>query len=580
MANRSRHSLIGLALASLASCTTSPSTTPIAPASRAIAAESAIERGDFLEARDLFADLVRRSTGAEQSQFQIGLARSDVGLGAAADALNLLDSMARPLPADLEPDFAAVRADALFALGRTAEAVQELVDREIWLDSADAILDNQSRIWNGLSNPLSQTGARTPTGDPIVDGWLALAPLTRLGDDQELFLQALLDWRSQFAGHPAAGGVLAERLAALRGPATALRTIALLLPLDDQLRPQALAINDGFLAAHFATGNAQSTAIRIYDTALRGSTMAYQDAQLDGADFIVGPLLPDEVGAIQAQAGFVPTLALNVAPGEGRAVASFYQFALSSDDETEAIARRVAAAGYSNAVILHASSDSGYRMMNNFRQSFELLGGHVIDAVPYVPGSQNLTATVAQALHTSESDDRYQRLRANLNRAIEFEPRRRADIDMIFLQTDDPSDARLLAPLLKGNDAENIPTYSTRNVYDPTRSGGDPDLDGVIFPDVPLLVDAVGEARVAADMLSEFSSDNANQDIRLFAFGFDAYLLAQALGTGDSVSWPLSGATGELYVGEAGRIRRALPFAEFTGGRPRAIVTTAETPNR
>jgi outer membrane PBP1 activator LpoA protein len=78
-----------------------------------------------------------------------------------------------------------------------------------------------------------------------------------------------------------------------------------------------------------------------------------------------------------------------------------------------------------------------------------------------------------------------------------------------------------------------------------------------------------GEARVAAELLGEFSSASANQLKRLFAFGFDAYLLAQALYANDTASWPLAGATGELHLGENGRIRRILPFAEFEGGRPR-----------
>ena len=140
---------------------------------------------------------------------------------------------------------------------------------------------------------------------------------------------------------------------------------------------------------------------------------------------------------------------------------------------------------------------------------------------------------------------------------------------MIFVQATPPV-ARLLVPLLEGKDAGNIPTYATSELYDPARTAGDPDLDGVEFPELPMLIDPVGEARTAADLLAEFSSPSASQLKRLFAFGFDAYLLAQAIYAGDSARWPIAGATGELYLGANGRIRRILPFAEFSGGRPRA----------
>jgi outer membrane PBP1 activator LpoA protein len=127
----------------------------------------------------------------------------------------------------------------------------------------------------------------------------------------------------------------------------------------------------------------------------------------------------------------------------------------------------------------------------------------------------------------------------------------------------------LLVPLLAGNDAADIPTYATSEVYDPARSGGNTDLDGLIFPDLPLLLNPAGDARIAATMLTEFTSDSAEQYLRLFAFGFDAYNLAIGLYAG-TTNWPMAGATGELYVDGTGRIRRILPFAEFRGGRPQA----------
>jgi hypothetical protein len=456
-----------------------------------------------------------------------------------------------------------------------------LVEREIWLESGASILDNHARIWDGLGNPLSQTAANLRTGDPTIDGWLALAPLTRLTDDSERFLNALLEWRDEFGNHPAAGGILAERLAELRSDGIRPTTIALLLPLSSNVRASAEAIQDGFFSAASGSLPADRPAIRIYDTSQRGSAESFVTAQLEGADFIVGPLLSEEVAQVQTQAGFIPTLALNLSATESVAATNFFQFALAYDDEVEAIAARGIADGHRTAAILYASNDRGYNQRDRFREAWESRGGTIVNAVYYVPGG-NLSSPIEELLNIDQSEARHERLVANLGRTIEFEPRRRADIDMIFLQVEPASGnatARLLVPLLRENNADPvvIPTYATRDVYDPTRRSGDPDLNGLIFPDVPLLIDPRGGAQEAASRLAEFSSAAADQNRRFFAFGFDAFRLVEALYTRAGTGWPLLGATGDLYLGENGRIRRTLPFAQFSGGQPQPLPPSSDS---
>ena len=573
MIRRAATSVIALTLAVLAACTSGPVVPPVADATRAAEARVAIERGDYASAREHYAELVRRSAGADRSRYQLELARAEVGLGSADAALAVLDAIQPPLPEGLDAGVAAVRADALFLLGRAVEAVRLLVEREIWLDTAAEILDNQNRIWAGLGLPLNRSAAGSRTGDALIDGWLALAPLTAVTGNEEEFRAALLAWRTDFPSHPAAGGILAERLAEIRGPDMRAPRVALLLPLGNpQTRLAALAVRDGIFAGYFAGGQADATDIRIYDTVQRGSLESYRDAQLEGADFIIGPLLTAEVDQVRSQVGFVPTLALNVSQQPTAATSNFYQFALSTDDEIEAIATRAVAAGHKTAVILHASNADGRRFGNAFRAAFESRGGRIIQSADYLSNGRDFANQIESLLNIDQSEGRRQRLAQNLGRSagsIEFEPRRRQDIDMIFLQAT-PADARLLVPLLGRYDAAGIATYAMSDLYDPTRAGGDPDLNGVIFPDLPILLDPVGEAATAAELLSGASTPSARQFPRFFAFGFDAYLLAQRLYSGPAGVWPLAGATGELHLDDEGRIRRRLPFAEFNGGRPRS----------
>jgi uncharacterized protein len=573
---RLRPSLLILAALLLASCTSTPVTAPVDIASREVEAAAALERGDMAGARALYARLIEASAGMDRVRFQLGLAHAEAGLGNAEAALAELEGITGPLPTELEAERSLVRAMALFPLGRTVEAVRLLVEREIWLESSAEIRQNHAALWDGLSLPISLEAARQRTGEPIVDGWLALAPLTRLTDDSGQLLSALAVWREEFPNHPASATVLAARLAELRDDTAGTGRVALLLPLGSrELRAQALAIRDGFIAARFSSGSGDATSVEFYDTAQRGAVESFLTAQIEGADFIVGPLVDTEVSQVQQQAGFVPTLALNIANSASLVAPNFYQFALSSDDEVEAIAARAIADGRRTAAILFSSSDRGYRLMNSFRNAFEARGGTVINATAYVR-DQNLSAPIEQLLNVTASESRRSRLQSDLGLPIEFEPRRRADIDMLFLQVDQsdgPAVARLLVPLLRDNGAGDIPAYAVSDVYDPNRAGADRDLDGLIFPDVPLLVDPAGAGQSAASRLGEFTPQNAEQFKRLFAFGYDAYRLVDALSSANP-RWPLSGATGELYVDDSGRIRRILPFAEFRDGRPQALTPT------
>jgi len=573
------HSVIAIALV-LSACSSGPVAPPVDNAALEAGARAAMARGDFAAARSAFEQLVQRTDGDARRSYQIELAQTEIRLGTPELALTRLDGILPPLSDGLRAALMATRADALFALGDAAAAVRVLVDREVWLDTREAILDNQSRIWNGLANAaLTVTPA---TGDTTLDGWLALAPLTRLTDDGTAFLSALIDWRNRFPGHPAGAGILAEQFAGLRSTGGRPLRIALLLPLgaEGELRLQAEAIREGFFAAGLSSDREAAPEIVIFDTAGGNAVSAYRDAQLAGADFIVGPLDREAVRLVQPEAGFVPTLALNLGSENTFAAAGFYQFALSSDDEIEAIATRAVADGYETAVVLHNYDTRGLRLRDNFIAAFESRGGRVIASRDYDGASGNLARPVEDLLNIAASDARFVRLRENLGRAIEFEPRRRADIDMIFLQADPgtgPEDARLLVPLLERYDAAEIPTFATASVFDPARERSDTDLDGLIIPELPMLIEPVGDARVAADLLAGFTSRSAAYNRRLFAFGYDAYRLAEMLYTGSSARWPLDGATGQLVLVENGRIRRLLPFGEFSGGQLRGAPALRDT---
>ncbi|HEX6996709.1 MAG TPA: penicillin-binding protein activator [Gammaproteobacteria bacterium] len=539
------------------------------------AARLYIELGDLAAASRLLNDARAGADPTQRQTVTVLLARIELEQGRPQQALDMIAALGRP-PAPVLRDAALVRGLAFFRLNRFTDAVGALVERELWLDEADDILANQRLIWDGLGRYRGE--APLPrTGDPIVDGWLALAPLARAPLDREALRRELLTWRETYANHPAARGVLAELLSPPRGAGRYPRQVALLLPLTSPQREAAIAVRDGFLAAHLLSPAAGDGTVRVYDTGRLGAAEAYSRAQLEGAELIVGPLLRPEVEQIVEQAGLVPTLALNFAEQQPPYAGSFYQFALYPEDEARAVARHAYAAGARTAIAFVASTEFGYRLLNSFRDEFEQLGGRLLDFSGYDPGVQDFEAPITSLLHITRSRQRYQRLQANLRVPLDFEPRRRQDVDMIFIGADDARTARLIVPQLRFHFAGDIPTYATSTVYEPGDPARDNDLNGLIFTDAPWLLRQDGvDDPLRRELARHWPRRAQSWLLRFYGMGIDAYRLAESLYDPSRAIWPMQGVSGLLVLDDGGRIHRELPLGQFRAGRPVAIA--APTP--
>jgi outer membrane PBP1 activator LpoA protein len=636
-----KYPLLALAVALLAACTGDQAVRRPSADVRSLEqrAEAAEESGDFGAAAELHRMLAARLAGTEKSGELLEAARLDIRIGnldgAAAelaeaeenaddtqrsllsvlkadiavhrnrpeDALARLAALPPQLPTRLMTEADRVRGSALFAVGRPVDAVRALVERETWLDSAPAILENQRAIWDGLaSSPAARTAVAT--GDPVVDGWLALAPIAAANPGDEELRRSLLEWRPRYADHPAAGGLLADLL---RGPpenATFPTRIALLLPLGSPQRVAAVAIRDGFLAERLNDPAGRDTIIRVYDTGTLGAQQAYSRAQLEGADFIVGPLLVPEVEQVLPAAGVVPTLALNFSSSQGQFPPGFYQFALSPDDEARLVARQAVLSGARTAATLYPTTARGLRIVNNFREEFEALGGRVVAEAGFDPAAQEFSRPIENLLNLDRSEQRQKRLAANLGLSLTFEPRRRQDVDMLFIGADHQT-GLLLAPALRFHFAGDIPTYATSDINEPGNRGGDGDLNGIYFPEAPWLVSPAADSLELRRAIETYWPRAGSGVIRLYGMGVDAYRLVSALyAQGDDVSrgartsasasasgiapsiagdpfapsatlpgWPVRGVSGDLVLDGLGRIHRDMPFAQFRGGQPVAVDT-------
>jgi len=341
--------------------------------------------------------------------------------------------------------------------------------------------------------------------------------------------------------------------------------IALLLPITGRAAGAAISVRDGFMTAYYQAPAAERPRVRVYDTGTQSVADALTQASQLGADFIVGPLTREEViAAADFAAPHAPLLALNFLPSERAAPARVYQYALSPEDEARLAARRILEDHHRHGVALVPAGDWGDRVLGAFKQELqagggELLGTGVIDA-----SRTDYSGPITEVLRISDSTARYKRLESSLGTKLQFEPRRRGDIEFIFAAAQAPTE-RLLRPQLRFHYAGDIPTYATSDAFEPDVRANE-DLDGLMFPDMPWMLGGDLADAVHAATGDAWPTGGPHRG-RLFAFGFDAYRLAQALRRrGPTSNVSVDGLTGHLSLDGERRVRREMGWAQLHNG--------------
>ena len=521
---------------------------------------------DAARALDLLSPPLSAGDTFERSLVEVRVA---LQRGQAAHAWDLIRAVAVPQQAQPASQYLRLRQQVAFAAGDPAAGVAAEIQLEHWLLNANAVQQSRVALLDGLRNA-SERGVRVQPAtakNAVVRGWLELAPLAAEAAHNPTVAAADLSaWLSDHPGHPAVGVVRSELLGEQPQPLAAQAHIALLLPITGAAGPLAASVRDGFLTAYYQTPVQQRPVVRVYDTGGEQSvTDEVAAATQAGADIIVGPLMRQGVVAAAAdRTQRPPLLALNFLPDGEQAPALFFQFALSPVEEAKLVARRVLSDGHRLGVAIVPAGDWGARVLGAFTQQLQSGGGTVLGSTMIDTSEADFSDEIKQVLGIDQSRARLDRLESLLGTHLEFVPRRRADVQFIFA----PASAgveRLLQPQLRFFYAGDIPAYATSDAFEPDPRANQ-DLDGLMFPDMPWeLGSPLAEAVRAAASRAWPAGGPARG--RLFAFGFDAYRLAEALRANTAPSaLDLSGLTGELTLEPDGHIHRQLIWAQLRGG--------------
>ncbi|HEY6642322.1 penicillin-binding protein activator [Povalibacter sp.] len=494
-----------------------------------------------------------------------------------AKALEELQRVPQPLPRESAPNVLALRARAQFALNRPAAGVTTALERERLLSNPQDIRANQRLIWEGLQTSAAGNADFTsqPGSSAIVAGWLDLGRAALVAARNPFTAKTdLAAWRSRYPTHPANSFLNEEVLPALGVGLDYPAQVALVLPLSGRQQAAGVAIRDGFMAALLQQDPARRPQVNIYDTVAMGASTAYRRAVTEGAQFIVGPLLKEDVAALATSSDVsVLTLALNQLPDSASPPAMLFQYALDPEDEARQVARRAMADGRGRGLALVPNNEWGQRVYRALESELKALGGAVAGVGYYDTSARDFSDPISKLLLIDESRARANALNSTLGQRFEFEPRRRGDVQFVFMGAY-PSEGRSLRPTLRFFLADDLPVYATSDIYEPDTQANS-DLDGVIFPDMPWVIspDAVStELRTA---LNQYWPVRARGRGRLYAFGFDAYRIVPLLKAGKfGTANAIPGMTGLLSIDERGRVRRDLDWARVTDGKPVPIGTT------
>ena len=517
----------------------------------------------------------------------------------AAAAWDTLSALPAPQGAPQIEAYHELRQRLALAAQRPLQAIRSLAEREtLRAGDAPALAALRAEFLQQLREAVAKgltIDPRSAGRDAAARGWLEAAPLaTRAALAPQSANAALTAaWRARYPRHPASAALAATHKplppetpstvttvspAAPAGmpPKAALPTelspstkarpeahVAALLPLSGRNAAAGTQLRDGLLSAYYATPAATRRPLRFYDTGTLAIADALQSAKDSGAEFVIGPLAREEVVAAAASQTQIPILALNFLPADQTTPqTSFFQFALSPEEEARAVARRALGEGRRRAIAFVPAGEWGARVLKAFQEELEAGGGRIL-ATETLSG-RDLTAAIQTALRLDDSRARHRRLQAVLDLPLAFQPRRRSDVDFLFT----PGQAALLRqlrPQLQFNAAGDIPTYTTSEAWD-GRAGND--LAGVMFPDMPWMIATDTPAAAALRAATSAAFGDTRGRGRLYAFGHDAWLLQQALRERSASTNPptlaLDGTTGTLSIDAERRIQRSVRWAEIT----------------
>lgn len=332
---------------------------------------------------------------------------------------------------------------------------------------------------------------------------------------------------------------------------SSINKIALFLPLSGPYATQGEAVKNGFFSEFYRMNQTKNYNISIYDTNQGPIQSLYEQALQNKTRLIVGPLDKSAVQQIVQLKPKIPVLALNYLLMNQKLSPNIIQFGLSPQNEAMLVAQKAWQSGKRAMVMIYPDSDWGKGIASAFIKTWQPLKGAIVAVLPY-QNSTDFNLAIANLLKIPTKN--------------KMDSSTKINFDSVFLVAD-TNKARIIVPQLHRYLKDYQSIYSLSRLYD-----GQPHLDqdqaleGIHFCDIPfVIVNSDSITMLKKQFYSSFG-ENYTQNIRLYAFGMDAFKLAAQFSLLEkSANFSMQGYTGQLNLKNQA-IVRTLSWATFKNG--------------
>lgn len=318
-----------------------------------------------------------------------------------------------------------------------------------------------------------------------------------------------------------------------------------------------------------------SAELKVYDTTAAPLDQILNQAQQDGASLVVGPLLKNDVEALEKSNTSLNVLALNQ-PENIENKANVCYFALSPEDEARDAARHIHEQGKQAPLVLIPRSGLGDRVATAFAQEWQKLGGGVVlqqkfGSINELRGGVNGGGGIALTGSPVSASLPQQQSVTIGGLTIPAPPSDaqitsggKVDAAYIVATPDEIAYIKPMIAMRNGSQSGATLYASSRSAQGTAGPDFRLEMDGLQFSEIPML--AGSNPALMQQALGAVRNDYSLA--RLYAMGADAWALANHFSQMRQVpGFELNGNTGDLTATQDCVINRKLSWLKYQQGQ-------------
>ncbi|HCR3776117.1 TPA: penicillin-binding protein activator [Morganella morganii] len=299
------------------------------------------------------------------------------------------------------------------------------------------------------------------------------------------------------------------------------------------------------------------TDVKIYDTDSKPLATLLAQAQADGMDLIVGPLLKGDVATLATANTPLNILALNELDTP-IARPNVCYFSLSPEDEARNAAQFIRQDNKTAPLVLTPDNSFGRRIAQSFADEWQKNGGGVVLHQTFSGNPDSSLSLTGVPVQPSSS------AAAQPDGSVVQPQPVSGGVDSVYIIATSDQLIYIKPALEFATSARGGPAFYASSRSNKAGTGKDFqfEMEGLKLTDIPLI--AGGNPQLLSQAAGKFGNDYTR--VRLYAMGMDAWRLANQFGDMQRHTLRMNGASGDITVTDNCTVYRHLPWLEFKQG--------------